>query len=79
MIKIRMVLHSAITGKASILAEIKIVNDGTGTPKRGNYAWWIWGKRERLIKHGYVKNWPRESYSSLALLQKVLDTAYPKK
>lgn len=73
-----MTLHSAITRKASTLVEIKIVNDGTGTPKRGNYRWEIRGKRGRLLKEGMLINWPRQSKTAAALLQRVLNDAYPK-
>ncbi len=73
-----MFLHSAITGKVSTLVTIKIYNMGTGTPARGNYCWQVMGKRGRLLKQGEIHKWPRKGKTPAALLQRVLNDAYPK-
>jgi hypothetical protein len=77
MLEVKMFLHSAITRQTSVLVNIKIVNDATGTPKRGNYRWSIRGRNGRLLKQGELKNWPRQSKTAAALLQRVLNDAYP--
>lgn len=78
MILTTMTLHSAVTGLPTELVSIKIVNTGTGSKTRGNYWYEIRGKRRRLLKSGEVANWPRLHKSPLALLQKVINSAYPK-
>lgn len=78
MLQTMMHLHSAITGKVSTLVEIRIFNTGTGTPSRGNYCWQIKGRRGQLLKQGEIKNWARKSKTAAALLQRVLNDAYPK-
>ena len=79
MILVTMTLHSAITGQPTELVSIRIVNDGTGTPTLGNYTFRITGKNSKqVLKQGAVKDWPRKSKTALALLQRVINTAYPK-
>ena len=78
MLEVKMNLHSAITGKSSTLVKIIICNDGSGTHTRGNYIWSIYGRRGQLLKRGELKNWPRNSKTAAALLQRVLNDAYPK-
>ncbi|MDO8414152.1 MAG: hypothetical protein Q7S51_10235 [Gallionellaceae bacterium] len=78
MIQVKMILHSAITRQTSALVEIHIVNDGTGTAARGNYQWSIFGRRKQILKKGEIKNWARNSKTAAALLQRVLNDAYPK-
>lgn len=78
MIQVKMMLHSAITRQTSALVEIHIVNDGTGTSTRGNYRWAIFGKRKQLLKAGEIRGWARNSKTAAALLQRVLNDAYPK-
>ena len=73
-----MKLHSAITGGISTLVKIRIVNTGTGTLARGNYHYTISGRNGRHMKVGYINNWPRNSKTPLALLQRVINDAYPK-
>ena len=60
MLIVKVELHSAVTGKISKIAEMRIVNDGTGTKKRGNY----WGNvffRSKNAKpvEGFVRDYPR--------------------
>lgn len=78
MIITEMKLHSAVTGGISTLVKIKIYNDGTGTVARGNYQYTIGGRNGRPMKCGSIKNWARKSKSPLALLQRVINDAYPK-
>lgn len=78
MIVTTMNLHSAVTGKTSTLVTVKITNDGTGTVERGNYRWTVYGRDGRIIKTGYLDNWPRKRKSAGQLLAKVMNTAYPK-
>lgn len=78
MLQVKMFLHSAISRQTSTLVEIHIVNDGTGTAARGNYRWTIFGRRKQLLKEGEIKKWARNSKTAAALLQRVLNDAYPK-
>jgi len=78
MLEVKMNLHSAITGQTSNLVRIVICNDGSGTHNSGNYVWSIWGRRGQLLKQGSIKNWARKSKTAAALLQRVLNDAYPK-
>lgn len=61
------------------LVNITIVNDGTGTTSRGNYDYTIRGRRNRRIKSGRILNWPRLAKTPCALLQRVINDAYPEK
>lgn len=63
--------------RRSTLATVIIVNDGTGTLRRGNYVWRVAGRNDRTLKTGVVKNWPRLSKTPIALLQRVVNEAYP--
>lgn len=79
MISVVMMLHSAIhESRNALLVQIVITNDGTGTAARGNYNYKIYGKRRRQIKQGRIENWPRQAKTSCALLQRVINDAYPK-
>ncbi len=78
MLEVKMNLHSAITGQSSTLVRIVICNTGTGTHTSGNYTWSIWGRRGQMLKQGAIKNWARKSKTAAALLQRVLNDAYPK-
>lgn len=77
MIHVDMILHSAVTGQSSQLVKIVITNDGTGTMKKGNYDYAIRGKKNQLLKKGRIEGWSRQAKTPLALLQKVINTAYP--
>lgn len=79
MILVKMQLVSAVSrSRDARLVTIEIYNDGTGTKTRGNYEFAIVGKKGRVLKKGRVENWPRKSKSPCALLQRVINTAYPK-
>lgn len=60
------------------LVTIEITNTGTGTPARGNYRWRIIGRIGQVLRCGTLLNWPRKSYTALALLQRVINDAYPR-
>ena len=76
MIIVTMMLHSAITGKKTQLAAVRICNVG-GTDLRGNYSYEIMGKRCGIpLRKGRIENWPRKSKTALALVQRVLNDAY---
>jgi len=79
MILIKMTLHSALTGHPTQLAEIKIVNKGRGdrNSPRGDYHYVIRGKSKRVMKRGDVLDWPRKARHPIALLQHVINQAYP--
>ena len=79
MIKVQMNLISAVSrSRDAVLVTIEIYNDGTGSKTRGNYDFVIRGKRGQVMKEGRVENWPRVAKTPCALLQKVINTAYPK-
>jgi hypothetical protein len=60
-----------------VLGTVIIVNDGTGTIKRGNYVWRIASSNGRTLRSGTLTNYPREAYHPTVLLKRVLDKAYP--
>lgn len=77
MILVSIALHSTITRRTSSLGQIRIWNDGTGTQKRGNYKWNIYARNGRLLKSGELSNWPRQSKTAMALVQRIINTSYP--
>jgi len=52
---------------------VKIVNDGTGSLKKGNYAWSVWGN-ESLIAAGAISGHQRAK-GWLPLLRKLVRQA----
>ena len=58
--------------RVSTLAEVIIINDGTGTATRGNYDVRAKSKKGWTIRKGRVENWPRKSKPPLALLSAAL-------
>lgn len=77
MIVVKIELHSAITGKVTELGQVHIINDGTGTAKRGNYRVRKIGKRGRLLTEGRVENHARLSSPIFKLLKKALGVLVP--
>jgi len=73
MIKVKIELRSARTGKVESLGEIRITNDATGTPLRGNYDVLKCGKNGRVLKVARVENHPRKSNTIFNLLRKALE------
>ena len=64
-----------VTGrKGKVIARAAIINDGTGTKKRGNYKFALWLKRkDRHYRTGEIKNFPRKSYNVYELIKRVLN------
>lgn len=78
MIRVSMELHSSIhPSRNAQLVCIIICNDGSGTATHGNYGYTIRGRNGRKIKTGYITNWPRLAKTPCALLQRVINDAYP--
>lgn len=78
MISVTMTLHSAIhVSRNERLVSILIINDGTGTASHGNYDYTIRGRHGRTIKAGRIERWPRKAKTPCALLQRVINHAYP--
>jgi len=63
-----------ITGKKPReIARALIINNGSGTKKRGNYNVKLWLKKKNVWKEVEVKNFPRKSYNVFELLKRVLN------
>lgn len=73
MIVVKIELHSALTGQVTPLGYLRIINDGTGTPKRGNYDVVKIGKNGRRLDNARVEDYPRRSYNIFRLLRKALE------
>lgn len=73
MIIVKIELHSAVTGKVTELGRMHIINDGTGTPQRGNYHVHKLGKDRRRLDVARVENHPRKSRTIFNLLRKALE------
>lgn len=74
------IIPPEITGKErDIIAMGKIINDGTGTKERGNYRFYLTGKRGTILKHGAVKMFPRKSYTAWNLLWRCLNEIFKSK
>lgn len=86
MIKVKVVLESAITGKETLIGEMTIANVG-GTKDLGNYAVAVARKGKwsegfgRMIQNplrkGRVDNYPRLSYNVWRLITRALRSAFP--
>lgn len=73
MIIVPMVLLSAITGGKTSLGSITITNDGTGSPRNGNYDVAQYDKTgKRVVRRGRVEQWPRNDRSPVQLLAAAL-------
>lgn len=66
MLLVRVELHSAITGRVTELARLKIANDGSGNKDYGNYYCDTFRGRDsdaldkaHPLRHGGVKMFPR--------------------
>ena len=63
-----------VTGrKEKAIAKALIVNDGSGTKKRGNYKAKLWLRKKNVWKEVEVKNFPRKSYNVYELIKRVLN------
>ena len=87
MIVVKVELHSAITGKVSMLGRAVIDNVGASpNGKLGDYRVRVGNKRDacsthavtlRPLRTGLVQNWPRLSYSVWRLVLASLASAFP--
>ena len=76
-ITIELVPHGDAS-RAKILARGEIVNDGSGTVRRGNYYFWLSqsGRITHKTRWGQVRDFPRMSKNVWHLLARCLNTAF---
>lgn len=72
MIVVAIRLHSARTGEIRLLNAIKIVNDGTGTPRRGNYRVQVGTRQDEARVTGFA----RKSTDVVELLRRALNAEH---
>lgn len=72
MIRITVELHSAVTGKRTVIGDATIANVG-GTPARGEYSVCFVGKTARSIRYSRIANFPRKSCDVWELLRRALN------
>lgn len=74
MIRIPLILDVHGLGKVQRpLGEIRIINDGTGTVRRGNYIVRQLDRTgKRVVREGRVENWSRSAKSPVQLLAAAL-------
>ncbi len=92
MLVVKVELHSATTGEISELGRMYIANDGTGTPKRGNYQAAVCKKgsfavpfpinpkastAKRASRFARVEDYARESLPIWRLVMRALAGAFP--
>lgn len=87
MIKVKIVLESAITHKETLIGEMTIANNAGGTRDRGNYNVAVARKNSwaegfgRMIRNplrtGRVDNYPRLSYNVWRLVVRAILAAFP--
>ncbi len=58
--------------QARTLGTIRIANDGTGTPRRGNYDYAMRGGRHRMMKTGRITDYARQAYNPWELVRRIL-------
>ncbi len=85
MLVVKIELHSAITGKTTVLGSAIIANDG-GTHSRADYTVRVGRKphadnlrlvASKPLRRGYVENYPRKSYNVWRLVIRSLLAAFP--
>jgi len=64
--------HGFETNKMK-LGEMKIANDGTGTPSKGNYYFDLFLKRKKVWKSGKITNFPRGNKNIFYLIKQCLN------
>ncbi len=75
MIKVKVELHSAITGQVTSLGELVIFNDGTGTEYLGNYVTRQLSRAGNIVgRSGTVSEHPRLRESIWRLVRKSLES-----
>lgn len=79
MIIIKVELHSAITGKVTELARMRIINDETGNMTRRNYIGQTYRGRNTkdldkytIMKGAALKNWPSAQFHVWNLVRAML-------
>lgn len=87
MLVVKIELHSAITGRATLLGSMIIANTGTSSdPKRGDYAVSVGRKSDACdlrrvhaapLRTGEVRGYPRLSYNVWRLVLRALAAAFP--
>src|ERR1700744_5425952 len=90
MISVEVKLHSAITGKTTLLARMFLWNRGDGDAKKGNYTALVVRKdkidlpfhevlhnKKAQARTGEVLNYPRMSYNVWRLITRALKSAFP--
>lgn len=79
MLEVKVILHHAVTGEVREVANMRIVNDGTGSPAVGNYDVEAWIEppptRGRQLRVARVEDHRRTS-SVLALVHKAIEAVY---
>ena len=75
MIRITIELIPPLLGgkEKSIIAKAFIVNDGTGTPERGNYNYALWLKRKKPWRTGKLLGFPKKSCNVWRLVHRILN------
>jgi hypothetical protein len=78
MLIVKVELHSAVTGLVTEIARMKIVNNGFGNARRGNYETTTYRGRgadldlKMIARTGFISNWPRQSRHVWELVMKSL-------
>ena len=72
MIMVAITLHGARTGRRKVLNWVKIVNDGTGTPTRGNYRVKVGTRQDEARVIGFA----RKSTDAVELLRRALNAEH---
>jgi len=72
MIKVTIELISVTTRETSILGEILISNDGTGTEHQGNYNIFFYKKDNKIWRREKLLSFPRKRLNIFYLLQRIL-------
>lgn len=80
MIVVKVELHSARTGKVTEVGRLLIANDGTGTPRRGNYTGVLLrrGSTKRVQRTARLLDYPRQSYTVWEFVRRMLNALHTK-
>lgn len=76
MVRITIELLPPFAKRTIAIAKAEIVNEGTGTPQRGDYKYALWGKQGAVWRVGTVKAFPRKSYNVWRLLYYILKQVF---
>ncbi len=76
MVKITIELLPPLTRLPKIIGRAEIINEGTGSPERGDYKYALWGKRGAVWKTGQIICFPRKSYNVWRLLYYILKQVF---